>query len=286
MQRDDRRRERSWKRATSCGVSAISGTSTSAPCPPGEHALDQPQVHLGLAAARDAVQQECGVPPERGADRAAGRGLVGGQHRSGAAGSGARRRLGPLQRLEPAARGERLQRRPSPASAMHFVRDAAVADQVEQLPLPESEARRRRERREAALRQVARRCSRAARCRLREASTGIAREQHFAERMVVIVRGPAEQREGDGIPQRFRVDASRARASGAMRAASLFVRDRGDDADRAALAERHAHALARQRAARLAGRRQVVEAAAQRRVQDDLQDGLDLGAKKPYLSVS
>ena len=48
----------SRKRASSCGVRPISGTSTSACAPRVEHLGDQVQVDLGLAAAGDAVQQE------------------------------------------------------------------------------------------------------------------------------------------------------------------------------------------------------------------------------------
>ena len=58
------------KRASSCGVRLISGTSTSAWPPSCEHARDQAQVHLGLAAAGDAVQQERLEAAERAADRA------------------------------------------------------------------------------------------------------------------------------------------------------------------------------------------------------------------------
>ena len=50
--------KRARNRAASCGVSAISGTSTSAVLPDGARLGDHAQVDLGLAAAGDAVQQE------------------------------------------------------------------------------------------------------------------------------------------------------------------------------------------------------------------------------------
>ena len=49
--------KRAWKRATVCGVSAISGTSTITPRPRGERVGARAQVDLGLARAGDAVQQ-------------------------------------------------------------------------------------------------------------------------------------------------------------------------------------------------------------------------------------
>ena len=46
------------KRPTSCGVRAISGTRTSAAPAPRQRVLRRPQVHLGLAAAGDALEEE------------------------------------------------------------------------------------------------------------------------------------------------------------------------------------------------------------------------------------
>ena len=50
--------KRPRKRAASCGVSEISGTSTSARWPSRERRGDRAQIDLGLAGAGDAVQQE------------------------------------------------------------------------------------------------------------------------------------------------------------------------------------------------------------------------------------
>ena len=50
--------KRAWKRATVCGASAISGTSTSTALPARERRLGGLQVDLRLARAGDAVQQE------------------------------------------------------------------------------------------------------------------------------------------------------------------------------------------------------------------------------------
>ena len=51
---------RALNRSTVCGVSEISGTSTIAPSPC-DSAYDRLQIHLRLAAARDAVQEERGA---------------------------------------------------------------------------------------------------------------------------------------------------------------------------------------------------------------------------------
>ena len=61
--------KRAAKRSTSCGVKAISGTSTSACCAACDDALDRAQVDLGLAAAGDAAQQELRIRARGAIDR-------------------------------------------------------------------------------------------------------------------------------------------------------------------------------------------------------------------------
>ena len=68
------RSNRSRKRRMVCGVSAISGTSTIAAAAGRDAAVERVEIHLRLAAARDAVQQERAMRPglERGDDRRRG----------------------------------------------------------------------------------------------------------------------------------------------------------------------------------------------------------------------
>ena len=65
--------KRATKRATICGVSAISGTSTITPPPSRERVRGGPQVDLGLARAGDAVQQQPLARRRRRRSRAAPR---------------------------------------------------------------------------------------------------------------------------------------------------------------------------------------------------------------------
>ena len=86
--------KRAAKRRAVCGESAISGTSTSTLRPARERALGRAQVDLGLARARDAVEQEVAAAClEQLLDAGDGGRLVGRQ-RSRAAASGRRARSG------------------------------------------------------------------------------------------------------------------------------------------------------------------------------------------------
>ena len=67
-----------------------------------EHALDEVQVHLRLAAAGDTVQEESAEAPERVADRRDRLDLVGRQHRSRPAGARGRRRRAAREGFDPA----------------------------------------------------------------------------------------------------------------------------------------------------------------------------------------
>ncbi len=241
-----------------------------------EHALDEPQVHLRLAAAGNAVQEESLKLPERGSDARDRRALVGRQHRPGPAEAGRRRRLGPRLGFEPAALREIAHDGLVPGFRDRRGARALGAEERNERLLPPAEAGARRDRR-------APRVAESPDDRVAHGGRALAQhlrhraEQHVAERVVVVVGGPQQQVEGHVVPQRHRVehidDGLQARAR--QRA---LRRVRGDETDRAALSERHAHALAGPRHA-LAGGGQVVEAAPQRRVEDDLEDGRRLGQK-------
>ncbi len=241
-----------------------------------EHALDQVQVHLRLAAAGDAVQQESGEAPERAADRRHRPGLVGRQHGPRPSGARGRRRCAAREGFDPAARGERARRGGVARGRNGSLRRAVLAEQPDQRLLAAAETRAPGDRRPAGIRgspdDFLARCCGAFAQHLRHGA-----EENVAERVVVIVGGPAQHAESRLVPERRGVDRLGHRFQARARP---FARpgERGDDTDGPLPAERHAHALARLRDRR-AGRREIVEALAHRRVEHDLQDGRRGGQK-------
>ena len=119
------------KRATICGVSAISGTITIARPPPLQRGRDRAHVDLGLARARDAVQQQPLRPP--GADRRLDRG------QRGRLGVGQRRRLRGSRRSDRHVAGT-----PRPGAPLE--RDEAALGQPPRRVVPARQAGRRQRR--------------------------------------------------------------------------------------------------------------------------------------------
>ncbi len=106
MQRDDRRGEALAKARDELRRQRDLGDQHQRAAARRQHPLDEAQVDLRLAAAGDAVQQECGEAPERGADGRDRRALVRGQHRPRSSGARGRRRRTAREGFEPAARGQ------------------------------------------------------------------------------------------------------------------------------------------------------------------------------------
>jgi hypothetical protein len=170
-----------------------------------QHALDEPEVHLGLAAPGDTVQQESAEAPERGADALERRALVRRQYRPRLAGAGRRRWLGPSEGLEPAALGEAAQGACVPGRGDLLVRRAFAADMRNEGLLPRTESRAAGDGVAPALGKspddLVARGRRAFAQHLRHRA-----EEHVAERVVVVVRGPAQESERSVVPELNRVE--------------------------------------------------------------------------------
>jgi len=228
---DELRRERDFWHQHECAAAC------------GEHALDQVQVHLGLAAAGDAVQQEGAELPERCADALDGRGLVRGKHRAGPAFARGRCSLGPCERLEPPAPRKRTQGRRMARRGDRRGRRAGVADECDERLLSRAEPRAAGDglapgRRLPPDDFIADRGPAQAE-HLRHRA-----EQHVAQRLVVVVRRPAQQAERRLVPDRRGVDRFEGRLQLRARQGALGCM-RDDQAHRPLPAEGNAHPLAR-----------------------------------------
>ena len=214
MQHRERPGKRAAKRATSCGVSEISGTSTSACSPRATTCGDRAQVDLGLAAAGHAVQHERRIAPVRGDDRADRRVLFRRQFRAQFARDGVRHRC--RLRRRPRARGS-----PSRAARVR-ARGRASGSRARRVP-PRRQGRvlpgSRRAR--AAWWRACRWASAAARAGggaqrpalggghgVRATAQGDRQRgrDDLAGRVTVVLRGPAQQVEQDRVEHRLVVD--------------------------------------------------------------------------------
>jgi hypothetical protein len=214
-------------------------------------------------------RSQAAKPGRRLADRGNRRRLRRRECRSRAAGAGGGRSLGSLDRLEPTAARERVQGGAETRGRDDFRRDVAVADHRQQFALARAEPRACGERFASACRQPPENFG-ASRGRTLAQRFRYRGEQHFAERVVVVVRGPQQQAEGHRVPVRLRVEGREHALQ--PRARQFAVRRAGrDHADGAAAAERHGDPHARLR--RFAGgARQVIEATPERRVKNHLDD--------------
>ncbi len=211
-----------------------------------EHALHEPQVHLGLAAAGDPVQHEGGERAERRADGGDRSALLGQELQGPACAS--RRAAdgvgdGHLGARHEAARSQRA-RRLAPGTGVRVqegdVRPRLSGEQLEQGALPGRAARLAARGglgacggHDPAL--LAREGGRAEPQRSRQGT-----RQYLPEGVVVVLRRPFDQGKGGGIEQRARVEYLENRLQ--ARARNLRARTRShDDSDRAAAAKRHAH---------------------------------------------
>ena len=185
-------------------------------------ALDHPQIDLRLAAAGDAVQHEAGEGAQRLADSRDGEALLvvrlgAGSHRNRRRGwRGAARRSAldaclsqPRAMSARAASRQRSQllvelggRQPGPRRAR--IRAAAFRQRSQELPLARSPPRLPCGVRFPACRRESPALLGRIHCGAQSQSLRQGGGEHLADRMVVVVRRPAEQREGGGVEDRLR----------------------------------------------------------------------------------
>ena len=132
VQRDDRRREPCAEARDELRRQRDLGHEHERAAARLEHALDEPQVDLGLAAAGDAVQEPGAEFPERCADLLDRGALVRGQHRARAPGARGWRGLGPGNGFEPAAFHERAHCRRVPGGRDGRSGRAVAADEIDE----------------------------------------------------------------------------------------------------------------------------------------------------------
>ncbi len=239
----------------------------------GDRRRNGAQVHLGLAAAGDPVEQVHGKFGERGQDGFDGFGLRGGQRQLFGLGRGPRqcgrgRLAGSCN--DPAAPCEGLQ--VSGFEGLRYIRRrgrAALRHPGQQRPLLRSASiARLLQLRDSKLREgpVFDRfdggLARAQACRER-------RREHLADGVVVVVRRPREQLERDRVENRDAVQHLEYAAKLGRRDARVGGMPH-QHADFYASAERYAHAHPRRRGSGRVGKRQVIEDATQRRVERDV----------------
>ena len=186
----------------------------------GQHVFQQAQVHLGLAATGDAFQQEGMEPRARGGDGGERGGLRGGglraggtrgrQHGNGAGFRGCGRvslgQLGPAA-FHGVAQGG-TQRRRQRRVIRQRQSGAMRAQQFQRLALPFTQTGGRCG---GALQRCATCASERPKAAVRLGRAPLAqqhrqsRREYFADGMVVIVRSPAQQAQGDRVQHGFRV---------------------------------------------------------------------------------